>query len=166
MRLTLDPDALPTGSTRHRCGAVIALSLASSYAAPMGRIIAPLTITNALDPSKSMRFSALVDTGAAELVLPAAWRDRLGPMVTRRRVDVQTADQRVMSAEVCGPVIIHIDGFDVVSGEVMFLEMESDGDSYEPLLGYIVLEQSRAAVDLERHRLVPVRALDLKMVAA
>ncbi len=79
---------------------------------------------------------------------------------------MQTADQRVMSAEVCGPVIIHIDGFDVVSGEVMFLDMESDSDSYEPLLGYIVLEQSRAAVDLERHRLVPVRALDLKMVAA
>ena len=32
----------------------------------------------------------------------------------------------------------------------------------EPLLGYILLEQSRAAVDLVGHRLLPVKTFDLK----
>ncbi len=33
---------------------------------------------------------------------------------------------------------------------------------YEPLLGYIALEQSGAAVDLIGHRLLPERYMDLK----
>jgi len=36
-----------------------------------------------------------------------------------------------------------------------------DGD-YEPLIGYIALEQSQAAVDVLGHRLVHVKRLDLK----
>jgi len=33
---------------------------------------------------------------------------------------------------------------------------------YEPLAGYIALEQSMAAVDMVGHRLVPVKHMDLK----
>ena len=40
--------------------------------------------------------------------------------------------------------------------------MEPRDRSYEPLLGYIVLEQSQAAVDMLGHGLVKVKALDLK----
>ena len=35
-------------------------------------------------------------------------------------------------------------------------------NGFEPLLGYIVLEQSQAAVDMLGHRLVKVKYLDLK----
>src|SRR5881397_2327968 len=44
----------------------------------MGRIVTPVEIINPLDVSKSLKCDALVDTGAAFMVLPAAWRDRLG----------------------------------------------------------------------------------------
>jgi hypothetical protein len=33
---------------------------------------------------------------------------------------------------------------------------------YEPLLGYVMLEKSKAAVDMVGHRLVPLKHLDLK----
>jgi predicted aspartyl protease len=131
----------------------------------MGRIVAPVTITNALDPSNAILCDALVDTGASGLVLPAAWKERLGRLQTVRVEAIGTADQRVVRGEVCGPVRVEIEGFAPVLTEVTFLEMESvDGDA-EPLIGYIVLEQSRAAVDLVAHRLVKSRYADLKSLA-
>ncbi len=42
----------------------------------MGRIVVETTLENALDASHSIRFNALVDTGAAYLTLPNAWRER------------------------------------------------------------------------------------------
>jgi hypothetical protein len=50
----------------------------------------------------------------------------------------------------------------VVFNEVTFVNSEPQDGAYEPLLGYIPLEQSRAAVDLVGHRLVPLKASDLK----
>ena len=44
----------------------------------------------------------------------------------------------------------------------LFLEMHPHDGVYEPLIGYIVLEHSQAAVDLAGHRLVRVKHLDLK----
>jgi len=46
----------------------------------MGRIVTSVKIENVSDPSKSIRCDALVDTGASFLVLPSAWRDRLGDL--------------------------------------------------------------------------------------
>ncbi len=46
----------------------------------MGRIVVETTLENALDPSHTIRCDALVDTGAAYLTLPNAWRDRLGTL--------------------------------------------------------------------------------------
>ena len=40
--------------------------------------------------------------------------------------------------------------------------MEPVDGFYEPLVGYIVLEQSQAAVDMLGHRLVHIKRLDLK----
>ena len=49
--------------------------------------------------------------------------------------------------------------------EVLFVHMVPVDGEYEPLLGYIALEQCGAAVDLIGHRLLPVRAMDLKRLS-
>jgi predicted aspartyl protease len=128
----------------------------------MGRIIASVVVENILDPSRSLRCDALVDTGASHLVLPRAWKERLGELPITRTVAVETATQATADAEVCGPVKIQIEGFPPISSEVLFVEMEPTDRGYAPLLGYIVLEQSQAAVDMLGHRLVRVGYLDLK----
>ena len=46
--------------------------------------------------------------------------------------------------------------------EVAFVEMKPADGEYEPLIGYIVLEQSQAAVDMLGHRLVKIKHMDLK----
>ncbi len=109
-----------------------------------------------------MLCDALVETGAGGLVLPAAWRDRLSPFAKSRHVKLETADQRLIDGEICGPFGVQIEEFDPVFNEVMFVDGEPRDGAYELLLGYILLEQSRAAVDLVGHRLVPVKAVDPK----
>ncbi len=128
----------------------------------MGRITASVKIDNFVDPSKSMRVDALVDTDASHMVLPSVWKDRLGNLDVIRRVDVETATQERAPSEVCGPVRIQIEGFPPIYSEVLFLEMKPQDGQYEPLLGYIVLEQSQAAVDMLDHRLVRLSRLDAK----
>ncbi len=63
---------------------------------------------------------------------------------------------------VCGPALIRVEGFRAVHGEVLFVDMEPEEGEYEPLLGYIPLEQCGAAVDLIGHRLLPARYIDAK----
>jgi hypothetical protein len=128
----------------------------------MGRIVAQVSVKNLFDPEKSLECDALVDTGSGYLALPKAWQTRLGELHTFREVDCETATQELVRAAVCGPVEIHIEGFEPVSGEVLFLDMQPSDGHYEPLLGYIPLEQSQAAVDMLGHRLVHVRKVDLK----
>ena len=53
----------------------------------------------------------------------------------------------MVSGEVCGPVTIQIEGFEPVSSEVTFVDMELEGGRYRPLLGYTVLEQAGLAAD-------------------
>ena len=72
------------------------------------------------------------------------------------------ATQEIVRAEVCGPVRIQIEGFRPIFNEVAFVEMKPADGEYEPLIGYIVLEQSQAAVDMLGHRLVPIKHMDLK----
>jgi len=131
----------------------------------MGRIIASVQIDNASDASQGLRCDALVDTGASLMVLPRAWKERLGKLASGTEIEVETATQEIVRAEVCGPVRIQIEGFRPIFNEVAFVEMKpADGD-YEPLIGYIILEQSQAAVDMLGHRLVPIKHLDLKLVS-
>jgi hypothetical protein len=89
----------------------------------MGRIQASVAVSNPADPERTIGCDALVDTGAFCLTLPAAWKDCLGPLPLSRRVEVETADHRVVAAEVAGPVVIRIDGFDPLAGEVLFLDI-------------------------------------------
>ena len=128
----------------------------------MGRIVTPVLIASALDASKRIRCNALVDTGTAGLVLPNAWKEQLGALPVIRTVELETAGQRVVPGEVRGPVRIQIEGFDAIFNEVIFMDMRPDDGAYEPLLGYIILEQSRAAVDMVGHRLIAVKHVDLK----
>ena len=128
----------------------------------MGRIVTSVKIENVSDPSKSIRCDALVDTGASFLVLPSAWRDRLGDLETIQTVELEIATQQTVQGNICGPVKIQIEGFRPIYNEVLFIKMTPEDGTYEPLLGYIILEQSQAAVDMLGHRLIHVKRMDLK----
>jgi len=128
----------------------------------MGRIVANVRIGNLFDPEKAIECDALVDTGAAYMVLPAAWQDRLGRLDRIREIDCETVTQDLVKAQVYGPVEIRVEGFAPVYGEVLFLDMRPADGIYEPLLGYIILEQCQAAVDMLGVRLVHVKKTDLK----
>ncbi len=128
----------------------------------MGRIISSVTITNVADPTKSLRCDALVDTESAFTVLPSAWKDRLGELQFVGEIDLETASQEIVKGEIYGPVKIQIEGFRPIFNEVLFIDMEPADGFYEPLIGYIVLEQSQAGVDMLGHRLVAIKHMDLK----
>ena len=128
----------------------------------MGRILTRVTIVNALDPARDISCEALVDTGAWGLMLPRAWKERLGAFQMTRTVDMVTADQRVVSGEVCGPVTIRIEAFEPVSSEGTFVDMELEGGRYDPLLGYTVLEQAGLDPDPVGGRLLKIPHMDLR----
>ena len=128
----------------------------------MGRIVANVRISNLFDPGKMLECDALVDTNAAYMVLPKAWQNRLGNLNLIREIDCETATQDLVKAPVYGPVEIRVEGFPPVYGEVLFRNMHPVDNIYEPLLGYIVLEQCQAAVDMLGVRLVQMKKTDLK----
>ena len=74
----------------------------------MDRIIVEANVENALDASHSIHFNALVDTGAAYLTLPTAWRERLSPLTELDTVEVEIADQGIIEGIICGPVLLHL----------------------------------------------------------
>ncbi|MDQ3813783.1 MAG: hypothetical protein M3347_07510 [Armatimonadota bacterium] len=128
----------------------------------MGRIVASVKIENIMDSSKAIRCDALVDTGTSHMVLPSAWKDRLGDLELIETTEMETATQDKVQGEICGPVRVQIEGFRHTYTEVMFVEMHPEDGAYEPLIGYIVLEQSQVAVDMLGHRLMRAKRLDLK----
>jgi predicted aspartyl protease len=128
----------------------------------MGRIVASVKIENLTDPTARIRCDALVDTGASYMVLPRAWRDRLGALEEIAKVPLETATQETVEGTICGPVRIQIEGFRPIYNEVLFVDMKPANGEYEPLIGYVILEQAQAAVDMLGHRLVPVKRMDLK----
>ena len=145
----------------------------------MGRIIAQTKVTNLFDETKFVQCGMLVDTGAAALILPAAWKRRLGEFPRSETVELLLANGEAVRGEACAPVEIAIEGFRPVVNEVLFVGSGASakanaaggtpGDhegnprnGEEPLLGYVILEQAQAAVDMLGHRLVPVRYIDMK----
>lgn len=129
----------------------------------MGRIVTQMRLANFADPGKTLVVSALVDTGAAYITLPNAWRGSLGDVEQLGEIEVAMADQSVKKGVVCGPLRVRIGEFRPIVAEVLFLDMEPDDEGeYEPLVGYIALEQVGAAVDMLGHRLVHVKRVDLK----
>lgn len=125
-------------------------------------IIVSVTIDNVRDISMSLRCDAFVDTEFPLMVLPASWKDKLGDLESTRTIEVETATRRTIRGEVCGPVRIQIEGFRPIFSEVSFVEMKAEGGECKPLIGHIVLAQSQAAIDILRHRLVPIKHMDLK----
>jgi predicted aspartyl protease len=128
----------------------------------MGRIVTRVEVKNPLEEGKGRIFDALVDTGASMLTMPLAWRTELGALQQTRKSRVQLADQATQEVEIAGPVSIEIEGFPKIYGEVMFLEMKPTQGRFEPLLGYIPLEQAGIVVDMVGHRLKTVEHMDLK----
>jgi hypothetical protein len=126
------------------------------------RILVSVRIDNVRDDSKGVTCDAFVDTVASMMMLPAVWKDRFGDLESTRTIDVETSTQGTLRCKVCGPVRIQIEGFRPIFNEVAFVEMKPADGEYEPLIGYIVLEQSQAAVEMLGHRLVPVKHMDLK----
>ena len=111
---------------------------------------------------QSLRCDALVDTGASYMVLPSAWKERLGELDVIEVIDLETATQTTVKGEICGPVQIQLEGFRPIYNEVVFVDMQPEDGVYEPLVGYIILEQSQAAVDMVGRRLLHVKKMDLK----
>lgn len=128
----------------------------------MGRITAHLNVTNPAAPHAIRQLTALVDTGSALTVLPSAWRDQFGEFESSASIEVEAADQRSVRAQVCGPARIEVEGFRPIYTEVAFIDMKPTDGKYEPLLGYIVLEQAGISIDTLGHRLVKAKPLDLK----
>ena len=131
----------------------------------MGRIITSVKIENLTDQDAKIRCDALVDTSASYMVLPNAWRDRLGELDEIITVLLETATQETVEGKICGPVRIQIEGFRPIYNEVLFVDMKPENGEYEPLIGYVILEQSQIAVDMLGHRLIPVKRMDLKKMA-
>ena len=128
----------------------------------MGRIVTTIDIENVSDSGASMKLDALVDTGASYLTLPYAWKERFGKFSSEETIELQTATQEIVKGTVCGPVKIKVEGFRAIYNEILFLDMKPNNGEYEPLLGYIALEQCGAAVDMIGHRLLPVKYMDVK----
>ena len=132
----------------------------------MGRIVVSFDIQNVASPEYARQIDALVDTGASHVTLPSAWRDRFGSFDVEEEVDFETATQEMATGLVCGPARLRVEGFRVIHSEVLFVDMVPTEGEYEPLLGYIPLEECGAAVDLIGHRLLPVRHMDLKALSS
>ena len=131
----------------------------------MGRIVVQVKITNLFDEGKAIECGMLVDTGTSALFLPSSWKGRFGKFQRSEPVKLQLASQDIVEGEACAPVEIEIEGFRPVFNELVFVDMMPGTTTTEqpmPLLGYVVLEQAQAAVDMLGHRLVPVPYLDLK----
>ena len=117
---------------------------------------------NTIATTQPKKLDALVDAGASYLTLPLAWKKDFGTFADEQIVELQIATQQTVKGTVCGPVKIQIEGFRAIYNEVLFLTMEPHEGEYEPLLGYIVLKQCGAVVDMVGQRLLPVKQMDLK----
>ena len=94
---------------------------------------------------------------ASQRLAGSTWK-----LETVEKVRVETATQQSVEGEICGPVRIEVEGFRPIYSEVFFLDKQPSDGAYEPLIGYIVLEQCQAAVDMLGHRLIPGKAIDAK----
>ena len=77
----------------------------------MRRIMTQVKVTNFTDPNRSLTVSALVDTGAAYITLPNAWRESLGEVEKLAEIEVELADHSSKKGSVCGPVRARIGEF-------------------------------------------------------
>lgn len=130
----------------------------------MGRIMARVDVENTSAGGKAKRgIDVLVDTGAAHLTLPLAWKWEFGVFHKEKRVVAKLADGNGAEGLLCWPADINIGGVAEANCEILFIDMKPNpkGD-YDCLLGYIPLETAELSVDMAGHKLVPVGYCDLK----
>lgn len=128
----------------------------------MTRIRAQVTLRSLLDTEHRIVCDAGVDTDMLFMVLPQAWRERLGNLCMARSVEYRSVGGRVVAGDVYGPVEITIEGFRPVCSEVLFLDPSRSEGADEPMIGSLVLTQSRAAVDEQGQKLKHVKYVDLR----
>ena len=114
----------------------------------MGKVVERVRITNIFHPEKSVEVDALIDTGAAMVVLPQNIVDKLG-LRKVREVKVRYSNNKIEMKPVYRAVIIEILGregtFDVIGEE----------EGSQPLIGQVVLEVLDLVVDPRTRRLIP-----------
>lgn len=114
----------------------------------MGKVVENVRITNVLEPEKSVKVEALIDTGATMAVLPQNIVNELG-LRKVREVKVRYASNKVEMKPVYRAVIIEVLGregtFDVIGEE----------EGSEPLIGQVVLEVLDLVVDPRTRKLMP-----------
>lgn len=103
-----------------------------------------------LDPSQVRRITipALVDSGAARLVIPAAVAEKLG-LELSDAVKVRYADSRTAIRPVARGIYLEY----ASRGDVFSAIVEPDRDT--ALIGAVVMEVLDLIVDCTSHRLVP-----------
>jgi clan AA aspartic protease len=126
----------------------------------MGETKAKLTLVNTIDQVMAERgliketdvrkaeVEAVVDTGAAPLVIPEALRVRLGLDIKKSNA-VTLAGGRRDSCVIASPVRIHWNDRDTLSDPIVL-----SGESDEVLLGVYPLEEMDLMVDAVNQRLV------------
>lgn len=92
----------------------------------MGRIVVRTRAANLFDEEKFIGCGLFVDTGAGALILPRAWKERLGRFPRSEAVELQMANGEVVRGEACWPVEVRIEGFRPVSNEVIFVDMKPE----------------------------------------
>ena len=98
----------------------------------MGRIVATAEVQNIKGTLAPRKIDFLVDTGASHVVLPAAWKEDFGEFEVEEPIEAELATQAVATGVICGPARIQIEGFRVVHGDVIFMEMEPTQEGSSP----------------------------------
>lgn len=110
--------------------------------------VTKVKFTNLFDPSKTVQLEAVIDTGAAMVVLPQALVDQLG-LRKVRETKVRYANNKTELKSVYGVVSVQIGGrtgnFDVLA--------EPEGS--QPLIGQVVLEVLDLVVDPRTRTVTP-----------
>ena len=94
----------------------------------MGRIVVQTRVTNLYDEDGCIECGTFVDTGAGALILPSAWKERLGRFQRSEPVELQWSNGAAVRGEARWPVEIWIEGFRPISNEVIFSGLRSRGE--------------------------------------
>ena len=120
----------------------------------MGFVYATIEVTNIMGGDKSYRMPFLVDTGAADTIVPANELERLGIKREGKR-NYELADGTLVSYDV-GYAFLCVNG-EKVAANVVF-----GNENSEPLLGVTVLESAGFIVDPIKQILKKTAAIPLK----
>lgn len=79
----------------------------------MGRIVTAVRVENPMDASRHILCDALVDTGASNLVLPAAWKSRLGDLASSQDPRLHPLEQSQAAVDMLGHRLIPVKHLDL-----------------------------------------------------